>query len=110
MKKLILAVCLLLAVTVANAVNVTLAWDYPDEERTPDIQFRLYHSSDLTTWELIQTLPHDATAVTLNAAFGHNFYTMRAYSIFWELESDPSNTARTPAPPLSTNITIRKGT
>lgn len=108
MKKLIMSACLFLTVTLTNAVNVRLAWDYPEVERSSDIQFRLYHSTDLSTWSLVQTIPHDATEIVLPVTLGPNFYTMRAYSIFWETESDPSNTASTPAVPRATVLTITK--
>ena len=111
MKKLILLLFSTQLLAAPPSGNVTLLWDYPLAERTPDISFKLYHSTNitipLTNWVCITNVASTATNINVKVTPGVNFFTLTA-SNFWG-ESDFSNVAATPAMPRSNiNITIKR--
>ncbi len=90
---------------------VTLSWDYPAAERTPDLQFRLYHSTNsdlpLYKWTALTNTAGTNCSITLSLQPGRHFFYVTAVN--WWGESDPSNIASTPAPPRSVFVSIRRG-
>lgn len=103
----------ILAVTVgatnfSEPASVTLLWEYPVEDVTPDLQFKLYHKSDLSSpWEVLQTVPGAERSYTFQILPGAHFFVATTVN-FWG-ESEFSNDASTPRTPGSVyNLQIRK--
>ena len=89
---------------------ITLAWDYTVSDITPDMIFKIYHSTDVaaTNWPLMTNVSPPALSVQLTILPGAHFFYATA-SNFWG-ESDPSNIAKTPGTARNpTNLTIRRG-
>lgn len=94
---------------------VTLEWDYPAQMLTnTSLSFRLRHSLSIETpkelWAVVTNVPAPLTRVTIAIVPGEHFFVLTAVdsSNFW-LESDFSNVASTPSPPLSGILHIRLG-
>jgi len=83
--------------------RVNLVWDYPTNELSPDLVFRLFHSTNITVpmtnWVVLTNVPGTSTSVSVVITPGIHFFVMTA-SNFWG-ESDFSNVASTPALPRS---------
>lgn len=117
MKKPLLFLTALLATaspalaTLSTNEPVTLAWDYPAAEVTPDLKFNLYHSDDpalpLQKWVLLTSVSGTNLTVTVRIEPGRHFFYLTAQN--WWGESNPSNVASTPAPPRCGTLVIRRG-
>lgn len=91
---------------------ITLAWNYPTNELSTNLTFRLYHSTNitvpLTNWTVITNIAGTNTSVSLPVLPGAHFFALTA-SNFWG-ESDFSNVASTPPAPRSdVNLSISRG-
>lgn len=114
-----LALVLALAAAVFFAVraaspprSVTLSWDYPTNELSTDIVFKVWTSTDVTVpvtnWTLITNVVGTNTSVTFSVQPGVHFYALTASSVFWKLDSVFSNVAATPPEPRSdVNLTVK---
>lgn len=94
--------------------NITLAWDYPTNELSTNLTFRLYGSTNIvqpmTNWILLVTIPGTNLSTVLSVVPGEHFYALTASNVFWRLESDFSNVASTPPAPRSdVNLGVRLG-
>lgn len=83
--------------------SVTLAWDYPAEEHTADITFRIYSTTDASLppadWPLLTTTKN--LSVDVPMVPGKRLFYATAYSDFWQVESNPSEAVSTPALPVN---------
>jgi hypothetical protein len=91
---------------------VKLGWNYPTNQLSPDLVFKLYTSTNLTTpltnWTWIGTTAGANTSMLAVIQPGAQFFVLTA-SNFWG-ESDFSNVASTPPLPAATNnLTIGRG-
>ncbi len=88
---------------------VTLCWEYPAAEQTPDLHFRVYHSTNpdlpLYKWTPLTNTAGTNCSITVPVERGRHFFYITASN--WWGESDPSNIASTPAPPRSVFVSIR---
>lgn len=83
--------------------RIRLDWDYPPNEITTDIVFRVYSSTNITipitNWMVLTNVTTNEAHLTISP--GRTFFYVTA-SNFWG-ESDPSNVVG--LPPLPTNGT-----
>jgi hypothetical protein len=114
MKRLILLLALSAAALIRAAIqpigDVTLFFDYPTNQLSTNLTFRVYATTNLsfplTNWTVIKTVVGTNTSVTVRVVPGQNYFAMTA-SNMW-LESDFSNVALTPPLPRSdVNLTIQ---
>lgn len=115
MKKTLIALalaglCGLIYAAIPSPQTITFLWDYPTNQLSADMVFKLYTASNPTQplpWVVVKTVPAPSLSTTLNVVPGQAYYYVTA-SNFWG-ESDPSNVAATPALPVSGVLSIRKG-
>jgi hypothetical protein len=109
MKKLILLFVLCCPLTrAALRTNVTLVWDYPAAELSPDLTFKLYYTTNVAlptaSWSLytnvVGTNLHLDVPITSQA----RWFTLTASNVIGE--GDFSNAALT-APPRSGTLRIQ---
>ena len=98
--------------TLHTAVNLLLTWDYPAAELSPDVVFRVYHTTNITavpiSWSVIQSVTN-ATTATVSVEPGSHWFAVRTWSQFWQVESGPSEAATTPPAPKSiTNLEMSR--
>ena len=105
MKRLLLAVSLALVAAAFADVrkSVTFHWEYPAEELTNVLAFKLYSSTDisvpLTNWTVLTNIVGTVTNITIPIQPGKRFFVMTASN--WWGESEFSNVADVPAPPCA---------
>ena len=92
--------------------KVTLAWDYPTNELTTNLVFKLYHSTNIVaplgTWTVLTNVVGTNLSVSVVVTPGVNFFAMTASNLWGE--SDFSNVAETPALPSSgTGLKVKRG-
>lgn len=101
--------------------NRGLGWEYTNTVSS-DISFRIYSTTNLslllTSWSLftnvyLTNLTMKTVGTTNSFSFffqqipQQQYFTVRTYSAFYNLESDFSNVTNTPAPPISSqNLSI----
>lgn len=68
------------AAAVAVVRSVTLSWSFPQSLETPDLIFKLYHSTDLAVplaqWPLYLTVPGTNRSVAVPAVEAKEFFTL----------------------------------
>jgi len=83
--------------------NVNLAWDYPTNELSTNLTFKLYSATNIAspvaTWPLLTTVVGTNLSVTLPIDAQQRYFVMTASN--WWGESIPSNVAGTPPLPRS---------
>ena len=108
---LVLLTIVLPSPTRAADATITLAWDYPTNELSMTLTFKLYHSETLTLpaaqWTVLTNIPGTSLQVTVPVTISQHYFYLTASN--WWGESDPSNVASTPAPPRSGRLTIHRG-
>jgi len=92
--------------------TVTLTWDYPAADLSPDLTFRIRHSTEadlpFAKWSVLTNVAGTNLSVTLNLEPGQHYFYLTATN--WWGESDPSNIASTPPRPRSGALRIHRGT
>lgn len=90
--------------------NVTLTCDYPANQLSTNLTFKVYSHTNLavaaTSWPLVATFKGTNTTVTLPIDATQRYYVMTASN--WWGESSFSNVAATEPPPLDV-INLRLG-
>lgn len=108
MKKLII-LFLTLTSLLAYDGRVTLVWNYPEEELSPNLSFIVYHTTNITlpleSWPVLTNVIGTQRSVDLTITPGKNFFVMKA-SNFWGESSPFSNIASTPDIPRGENINL----
>lgn len=68
--------------------TVQIAWSYPANSETPDLVFKVYHSTDLgvplSQWELLTNIPGSLRSATLPANEVREFFVMTASNYLGE--------------------------
>lgn len=125
MKKLFLmfgiVICLYNNFGADQPQNRGLGWEYTNTVSS-DISFRIYSTTNLalplTSWSLftniyLTNLTMKTVGTTNSFSFffqqipQQQYFAVRTYSAFYNLESDFSNVTNTPAPPISSqNLSI----
>lgn len=98
------------AVALVSPVVLTLSWDYPVSEISPDLTFRVYHSTNIASpsWVLVTNVVGVTTA-TVPVIPGVHVFAVTSYSTFWGIESPFSDAASTPPAPRSgTNLKLSR--
>lgn len=120
MKKILLVTLAIVGLSLTSHAQlapktVTLAWDaLPPAQVTSDMTVRIYSNPDLilpkAMWVMLVEVPATNNWATFTIQPGAHFFVATAYSSFWNLESDFSNTCSTPPAPSSLfNLSIRLG-
>lgn len=79
--------------------KVVLTSDYPTNELSTNLWFKVYSSTNastpVTTWPLIAIVPGTNATFTLPIDAVQRFYVVKASNSWWRIDSDFSNTAAT---------------
>jgi hypothetical protein len=91
--------------------SVTLAWDYPTNELSPNLTFNLYSTTNVTasvtSWPLLTNIVGTNLQASITVQPGQRFFVMTA-SNFW-MESEFSNVVYVPPlPAVGSNLNIRR--
>ena len=91
--------------------SITLAWNYPANQLSTGLVFRVYSSLDITTplqnWTVLTNVVGTNLFVTLSVQPGARYFSLTASNLWGE--SDFSNVASTPAVPRSdVDLSVRR--
>jgi hypothetical protein len=109
--KLLSALVLMAAAAWASPLrtSVILAWNYPTNELSTNLVFKIYASPDsavpLTNWTLLMTVTGTNLQATVSLNPTNMFFFVTASNLWGE--SDPSNVVSAPAPPRSGFLQIK---
>jgi len=108
MKKLYLALCLLLLVpTLLLSDPLTLAWNYPTNEMSTNLTFKMYHSLSVTNpmpWTVVTNIIGTSLLCSLDVVKGEHYFYVTASNMWGE--SLPSNVWG--SPPVAKTVTNLK--
>ena len=108
MKKLFLTLCsFLLLPTFLMSDPLTLAWNYPTNEMSTNLTFKMYHSLNVTNplpWTVITNIVGTSLQCYLDVVKGEHYYYVTASNMWGE--SIPSNILG--LPPVAKTITNLK--
>lgn len=101
----------ILTAAIAPQQKIRLAYDYPTNELSTNLTFKLYESTNLNTplneWKVLTNVIGTNTYIDLLVVPGQHFFALTSSNMWGE--SPFSNIASTPNLPRSlTNLTIQK--